>query len=387
MMASGWTDEDSRAAAERIIKRAEISKVLSTVPVPKLAVVEHRAILFRVYQVASIHLSPPSLCSFFIFDVLDGNTDGQITRRLKSRLSLARDKTNHDLMSPSVESLDGHSSMSAASSDSRLPTPTSLGQPYIPAPPLENPFLVPAQAPITTTIPTRIHHRKSQSRSSVHSINGTAGHVKPPMTDLPPKRKRSRTASAAPNQSQYTEFLYPTIPQDTSWRTHRSSPIRPPRVDYSTQSSISHLAPQMLDSPFPANYNTSNRPHSSPPSTPPSAFRRRPLSGSGEEGADLLLFLATSPSPAQPSSRRFTSNAAPPGTPPSMVRKSATADPATPGQSTFDVRDYINITPSPAPPVWNGGTPMTLSTPARRRLTYDDAVVGSPVELGNDGIR
>ena len=28
MMASGWTDEDSRAAAEKIIKRAEISKVI-----------------------------------------------------------------------------------------------------------------------------------------------------------------------------------------------------------------------------------------------------------------------------------------------------------------------------------------------------------------------
>jgi hypothetical protein len=100
-----------------------------------------------------------------------------------------------------------------------------------------------------------------------------------------------------------------------------------------------------------------------------------------------LLFLATSPSPAQPSSRRFNSNPGPPGTPPSMARKAAAADPATPSQSTFDVRDYINITPSPAPAVWNGGTPMTLSTPARRRLTYDDAVVGSPVELGNDSMR
>jgi hypothetical protein len=29
MMASGWTDEDSRAAAEKIIKRAEISKVMT----------------------------------------------------------------------------------------------------------------------------------------------------------------------------------------------------------------------------------------------------------------------------------------------------------------------------------------------------------------------
>ena len=70
-----------------------------------------------------------------------------------------------------------------------------------------------------------------------------------------------------------------------------------------------------------------------------------------------------------------------------MLRKTASIDPATPSQSTFDVRDYINITPSPAPPVWNGGTPMKVSTPARRRLTYDDAVVGSPVELGNNGVR
>jgi hypothetical protein len=139
----------------------------------------------------------------------------------------------------------------------------------------------------------------------------------------------------------------------------------------------------MLDSPFPP-YNTTGPAHTSPPSTPPSAFRRRPISGSGEEGADLLLFLATSPSPAQPSSRRFTSNPAPPGTPPSMLRK--TVEPATPSQS-FDVRDYINITPSPAPAVWNGGTPMNAGTPARRRLTYDDAVVGSPVGLGNDGVR
>jgi len=278
-------------------------------------------------------------------------------------------------MSPGVESLDSRSSISAASSDSRLPTPTSFPQAFIPAPPLENPFLVPAQSTVPA-VPNKTHHRKSQSRGSVHSVNGAG--LKPPMTDQQPKRKRSRTASA--HQSQYNESLYPSVQQE-SWRTHQSSPIRPPPVYDST--SVSHLNPQMLDSPFPP-YNTTGPVHTSPPSTPPSAFRRRPISGSGEEGADLLLFLATSPSPAQPSSRRFTSNPAPPGTPPSMLRK--TVEPATPSQS-FDVRDYINITPSPAPAVWNGGTPMNVGTPARRRLTYDDAVVGSPVEPGNDGVR
>jgi hypothetical protein len=281
-------------------------------------------------------------------------------------------------MSPGIDSLDSRSSVSAASSDSRLPTPTSFPQSFVPAPPLENPFLVPSHGN-TQGLMVKPNHRKSHSRGSINSINGTT--LKPPMTDQQPKRKRSRTASA--HQSQYGELLYPNIPQET-WRTHQSSPIRPPPAYDST--SLSHLNLQMLDSPFPQNYNT-GQVNSSPPSTPPSAFRRRQISGTGEEGADLLLFLATSPSPAQPSSRRFTSNVGPPGTPPSMLRKSTGVEPATPSQSTFDVRDYINITPSPAPAVWNGGTPMMVGTPARRRLTYDDAVVGSPVELGNDSMR
>ena len=274
--------------------------------------------------------------------------------------------------------MDSRSSISIGSSDSRLPTPTSIPQAFITAPPLENPFIAPTQG-FPKGLPTRSHHRKSQSRGSVYSVNGAT--TKPAIPEDHPKRKRSRTTSAQP--SQYGEPLYPAISRE-SWRTNQSSPIRPPVFD---SSSVSHLNPQMLDSPFPATYNVSTRLNSSPPSTPPSAFRRGPLSGTGEEGADLLLFLATSPSPAQPSSRRFTANPAVPGTPPSMIRKNAPNDPATPSQSTFDVRDYINITPSPAPAVWTGGTPMAIGTPARRRLTYDDAVVGSPVELGSDRMR
>jgi hypothetical protein len=271
----------------------------------------------------------------------------------------------------SIESQDSHSSVSIASSDSRLPTPTSVPQlTFGTAPPLENPFLVPAHG-----ISQKHRHRKSHSRSSLPSkpVNGT--NVKQPITDQQPKRKRSRTASAQPTQ--YGDLMFPALPQDP-WRGAQSSPIRsPPTFD-----SVSHLNPQMLDSPFPPNYNSAPQLKSSPPSTPPSAFRRRPITGTGEEGADLLLFLATSPSPAQPPRGRFTSNITAPGTPPSMLRKAATTEPATPNQS-FDVRDYINITPSPAPAVWNGGTPMIVETPTRRRLTYDDAVV-SPVELGNE---
>jgi hypothetical protein len=357
MMASVWTEEDSRAAAEKIIKRAEISKVRSN-PAASFCP-----------GIKNARASPSFPRSVAVKLTL------QITRRLKSRLSLVRDKTQ-ELTSPRIDSFDSRSSVSGASSDSRLPTPTSFPASLISAAPIENPFLVP-----TPTLPPQLpphHHRKSHSRSSAHNLTGT---LKPPMTDTQPRRKRSRTATthAAP----FNEFMYPTHQENDLWRPHQSSPIRAATYD----PSISHLNPQVLQSPFPqvtgGQYTSSgSRITSSPPSTPPSAFRRRAVSGTGEEGADLLLFLATSPSPAQTSSRRF---AGTPGTPPFVARR---LDPATPSQS-FDVRDYINITPSPAPQVWGSGTPRLGGTPsARRRLTYEEGpgVIGSPVELSHQGL-
>ena len=151
---------------------------------------------------------------------------------------------------------------------------------------------------------------------------------------------------------------------------------------------------------------------SSPPSTPP--MRNRALNGrgrngnrektptaqtgpaggangkaaGGEEGADLLLYLAASPSPAVPSAR--SSRMDPPSTPPQ--RNSHLALPSsmmtTPGGSNlfgaantpsqaFDFSDFVNITPSPEQKPWKtpGGfgsakTPRTIM--ARRRLTFDE---------------
>lgn len=131
---------------------------------------------------------------------------------------------------------------------------------------------------------------------------------------------------------------------------------------------------------------------SSPPRTPSpprnrgSLGRRKDKAGkSGEEGADLLLYLATSPSPANPSRARM----APPSTPPpkhmalpsSMMTTPGGAGsllpgfggPVTPSQG-FDFSDFVNITPSPAQSAWPK-TPRTAKTPltvARRRLTFDN---------------
>ncbi|KAK9246029.1 hypothetical protein V1506DRAFT_536515 [Lipomyces tetrasporus] len=114
---------------------------------------------------------------------------------------------------------------------------------------------------------------------------------------------------------------------------------------------------------------------------------------SGEEGADLLMFLATSPSPAQrssfvttplnhsqssmpnssallatPPSNQRNSSGIPFGTP--LLNGSASAAPQTPSQG-FNFSDYVNniFTPSPAQVPWHNRTPIV--TPARRRLNFD----------------
>ena len=127
---------------------------------------------------------------------------------------------------------------------------------------------------------------------------------------------------------------------------------------------------------------------SSPPRTP-SPVRskgslRRKNGKSGEEGADLLLYLATSPSPANPTRSRMQ----PPSTPPpkqlalpsSMMNTPGGSgsgfmnfQPNTPSQH-FDFADFVNITPSPAQKAWPK-TPRTAKTPltvARRRLDFDN---------------
>ncbi len=104
---------------------------------------------------------------------------------------------------------------------------------------------------------------------------------------------------------------------------------------------------------------------------------------SGVEGADLLLFLAASPSPANPGGR---SRMDPPSTPPSKFNNLALPSsmmttpgggsmfPNTPGQA-FDFADFVNITPSPAQKPWKTPNLLGSKTPlsvTRRRLTFDD---------------
>lgn len=105
--------------------------------------------------------------------------------------------------------------------------------------------------------------------------------------------------------------------------------------------------------------------HGSPPRTPPptrSRSLRKRKSGNnsnGEEGADLLLYLATSPSPAKPTNRAF-SRMDPPSTPPTSHAAPSSSFMNTPSGGTniftgfstpgqpFNFADFVNVTPSPA---------------------------------------
>ena len=144
--------------------------------------------------------------------------------------------------------------------------------------------------------------------------------------------------------------------------------------------------------------------HSSPPRTPPPqrhlvhkesnvSWSRTP-----KEGADLLMYLATSPTPHHGSRRTMQ----PPSTPPSKATPLPSSIMNTPGGSNnlfglpstpannFNFADFCNVSPSPAQPHWPK-TPITSRTPhvassARRKLNFEGLLppTGSPALPSRD---
>lgn len=335
------------------------------------------------------------------------NAEEQVARQLKNRLALAQFKTKHgwedltlDTIEPKLEEemrrkrhVDGDVLSDSSSSASDLPYPA------------RNIMSSPLKAPLFS--------------DAVGSSNGSSGH-----------RKRTYFASfdlTATSSSPSKRFRgSPTTRKSFSghsaWKdSHQlaqSSPIKPRRQQHFTTSAgpdvsfFQHrrLASDVLTSPnFAAplsddeddiapthSFMASGNMRSSPPRTPPmqtrtlASKRSKDNNGkanggkTGEEGADLLLYLAASPSPAVKSHR---GGMEPPSTPPqkngkldlpsSMMTTPGGSNmfPNTPGQG-FDLADFVNITPSPAQKPWK--TPAGLSaarTPlsvARRRLTFDE---------------
>jgi hypothetical protein len=207
-----------------------------------------------------------------------------------------------------------------------------------------------------------------------------------------------------------------------SWKSsHKLPESSPGLVRYNNHASFvldAATIPEIGDSKFNINSDEDNDPDlpsnnfhnmsssmisSSPPRTPPLTHARLPKGDKdleNEDGADLLLFLANSPTPARITSRANTREYLP-STPPSKAAALPCLTPTlgggifanfgTPGQQ-FNFADFVNVTPSPAQRPWGARTPGSLAkTPllkeARKRLNFDNLMppmLDSPRSRGKE---
>ncbi|ROT42715.1 hypothetical protein SODALDRAFT_288170 [Sodiomyces alkalinus F11] len=328
----------------------------------------------------------------------------KIARKLQNRLALAQFKTKHgwedlafDTIEPKLEEemrrkklSEGDVLSDSSSNTSDLPYPTKV----LMSSPLKAPLFSDAigssggtpgqrkrtylasfdqQAFSSPSKRLRSSPTAYKSLETLSSLRGNHHHFTQ-SSPIKPRRQQHFTTSTGPDVSLYQSTRF--FPHDLASST---------------------LGPSDDEDDLPIHSFRSANVRSSPPTTPP--MRNRGLPGphgkdrissnangakTGEEGADLLLYLATSPSPAMPSTR---TRMEPPSTPPSKVGRDMALPsshmttpggsnpfPNTPGQG-FDFSDFVNITPSPAQKSWK--TPLMLSTSrtprglARRRLSFE----------------
>ncbi|KAK7752126.1 hypothetical protein SLS62_005870 [Diatrype stigma] len=341
----------------------------------------------------------------------------KIARRLQGRLALAQFKTKHgwedltlDTLEPKIEEeirrkrqYEADMLSDSSSTTSELPYPNSRA---LMSSPLKAPLFSDAVGP-------------SSGSTSGHRKRTYMASFDMPMSS-PTKRQRSSPTthkSFNHNHSHNHTHTHHHNANQNQWRSHRqlaqSSPVKPrrqqhfttstgpdvsffqgarrPSMDFASHNFAAHLEE---DEDLPVHSFRVDHNRASPPRTPPMRNRTVPnrrnkdrlaTNGqkSGEEGADLLLYLAASPSPAVPSTK---TRMEPPSTPPmkkdlalpsSMMTTPGGGNlfPTTPGQP-FDISDFVNITPSPAQKPWK--TPVSLTTAktplglARRKLTFEE---------------
>ncbi|KAL8844524.1 MAG: hypothetical protein Q9176_001035 [Flavoplaca citrina] len=331
----------------------------------------------------------------------------KMARKLHDRLALASYKTQHGLDNLSPNLVEAHlestlkrkrpSSSISTSSDA---SSTASDQPFFSGRLNSSPGTA---AMFSDDFHTSVT-ANALAKKSIHNPPHT--HANPSSTYC----KRNLTHSMAPplgDTSQASWKSAHNLPQSSPGfhqHTHFSAAQAPNLSFASDASTIPNTPPfgsasddeahEPLDPPFDM---TSSQFRSSPPCTPPPTRSRKSRNqrrnAAGEEGAELLMHLATSPSPAnQGLNHKFHPPSTPPSnhqTLPSSVMSHSgpngfLAGFSTPGQN-FAWADFINVTPSPAQGAFGNRTPGLPKTPlaakeARRRLNLDSlaAAGGSP---------
>lgn len=260
------------------------------------------------------------------------------------------------------------------------------------------------ETPLTSS-PVRnmtFSHELPRSAKNKHAATFNSD-VMQPMLNASRKRVRSDSVTERPAKARRTSWKASHRLPESSPGLTRQLPIysnHPPAFD-APGSAFPGNSDEENDIELPGrrfNNVSSSMISSSPPRTPPLQAARLPKNEKDlehEDGADLLLYLANSPTPARINTKAHTRDF-PPSTPPSQYAALPSLTPTpgngafpnigTPGQQ-FNFADFVNVTPSPAQRPWGGRTPGNLSkTPlmrtARKSLNFDNLVppdMNSPI--------
>jgi hypothetical protein len=304
-----------------------------------------------------------------------------MTRALQDRLALANVKIQHGWQNRSINSLE-----TELAKDTKRKRSSSGADAFSDSSSISGRYSstdLPSSSPLTAPLFSDDILRSGSSR----------GYTKRFMM-LPPTERPASATHIRPqrlvNRSKNS--------WKAAYRLPMSSPIKripemhdvPFQRDSTVLDSPSASEDDDQDLPTSSYRQSSIQIRSSPPCTPPPSMSRRsrrlgsPVHDTqgGKEGADLLLYLAASPSPAMRMSR---TEMYPPSTPPSKHTPLPSSMMSTPGgqylpgfapttpSTAFNFADFVNITPSPAQGAWPktpGKTPL-LALEARRRLTFD----------------
>lgn len=328
-----------------------------------------------------------------------------MARNLQNRLALAQFKTKHgwedltlDKIEPKVEeelrrkraALEGNDGLSdSSSSASDLP-------PYPSRALMSSPFKPPPLFSDAITGPSSSSGSTGHRKRTYHALESYSA-----ATIISSPTKRFRASPTLHRSISTSSFAVPrtVVSGRSNLMKKQHSQQFPPSTAPPSSFTVSSYSQPNFNAPLsdsededtllPAHsFNPSQMARSSPPRTPPPPSQEKPSSRAtrSEEGADLLLYLAASPSPAPKRHRNTrglklgnsgtTTLMEPPSTPPSRVMRNRTDAektpalpssmmtpsglfPTTPGPA-FDLADFVNITPSPAQKPWK--TPLASNS-------------------------
>ncbi|KFY78545.1 hypothetical protein V498_09086, partial [Pseudogymnoascus sp. VKM F-4517 (FW-2822)] len=354
-MSSPWKNNQPEVVADRVLRRAEVSKMARKLQ-NRLALAQFKA--KHGWEDLTLDLIEPKVDEHLrrqrpssAGDMLSDTSSSSASDFAYPRTVLSSSPLKAPFFSDALDSSSGSSGHRKRSYNASFHDPSSL-----------------------STARKRFRSSPSAGRSiSQGHTSWKDQHQLSQSSPIKPRKQPHFTTSAGPNLS-FFRGVSGTIAEDLPSSAH-------PSLD-SNSDSDSDLLP-LHSFKLPTTNNSHNISRSSPPRTPPPRHRaitRRTTTinnnnnnnnttlttstrkSGGEEGADLLLYLATSPSPAHPRSNRMH----PPQTPPSKPLALPSSMMTTPGggmgllsgfgggggphtpSQTFDFADFVNITPSPA---------------------------------------